>query len=245
MNWSPYKRKQTVDTDLVAQNAEAAGTALGLSGQALQDYVDAAVSAAELASGGGMPVVTNTEEMESLINDISGGNVPTTDVNELINNVADIGGLIDDPEVMNPNCLNYSYEPFVYQGGLTAETVEMHDADPFILLCALTGEELLTAQEEACNVLAEDDNGLWVAPTDDSPAYCLEQRDQEKLCPVTGCFDWITRQCGSQEVCDANAPSSAGLVIAIVALLLAAVVVGIVVYCLCCKSKDDDGYGKA
>ena len=193
-------------------------------------------------SSGNVP--TTTDEMENILNDISNGNVPTTDVNELINNVADIGGLID-PEVMNPSCLNYSYEPFVYQGDLTAETAELHEDDPFILLCALTGDALLEAQEQTCNVLAEDDNGLWVAPTDDSPAYCPEQRDQEKLCPVTGCFDWISRQCGSQEVCDANASSSAGLVIAIVALLLAAVVVGIVVYCLCCKSKDDDGYGKA
>ena len=151
-------------------------------------------------SSGNLP--TTTDDMESLLNDMSSGNVPTTDdVNALIDGMSDLTGMETDlfniDEVMNPNCLNYSYEPFVYQGGLTAETVEMHDADPFILLCALEGEELLTAQEEACNVLAEDDNGLWVAPTDDSPAYCLEQRDQENLCPVTGCFDWISRQCGS------------------------------------------------
>ena len=68
-------------------------------------------------SSGNLP--TTTDDMESLLNDMSSGNVPTTDdVNALIDSVSGMTGMDADlfniDEVMNPNCLNYSYEPFVF-----------------------------------------------------------------------------------------------------------------------------------
>ena len=91
--------------------------------------------------------------------------------------------------------------------------------------------------KESC--LSDEVDGVWLDATDDDTAHCLTYENMDILCPDTGCFDTLTASCASEELCDANAPSSAGLVIAIVVCLLAAVAVGILVYCLCCKSDGD------
>ena len=74
---------------------------------------------------------------------------------------------------------------------------------------------------------------------DGDVSKCLVYDDT--LCAESGCYDAfsLTAACETAEVCDANAASSAGLLIAVIVCLLAAVAVGVLVYCLCCKSSDD------
>ena len=94
-------------------------------------------------------------------------------------------------------------------------------------------------EELKATCLSDGVDGVWLDATDDDSAHCLLYGDAAVLCADSGCYDSVTASCASKELCDANAPSSAGLVIAIVVCLLAAVAVGILVYCLCCKSDGD------
>lgn len=100
---------------------------------------------------------------------------------------------------------------------------------------ALLGGGDIIETEDTCNA---SDTGVWYADGN----MCVHFDDT--TCADSGCYSKVLGSpvCQSKEVCDALAPSSAGLVIAIIVCLLAAVAVGILVYCLCCKSKDDNDY---
>ena len=100
---------------------------------------------------------------------------------------------------------------------------------------ALLGGGDIIETEDTCNA---SDTGVWYADGN----MCVHFDDT--TCADSGCYSKVLGSpvCQTKEICDALAPSSAGLVIAIIVCLLAAVAVGILVYCLCCKSKDDNDY---
>ena len=106
---------------------------------------------------------------------------------------------------------------------------------------ALSDNTDLFNTEESCKA----GDGVWAGAF--GVGTCTIFDDTE--CPDSGCytvaFGMNMKTCQTKEICDELRPSSAGLVIAIIVCLLAAVAVGILVYCLCCKSKGDDDYDKA
>ena len=61
-------------------------------------------------------------------------------------------------------------------------------------------------------------------------------------CPGGCAINYVCATAEQAEICDSldESGSSLGLVIGIIVGLLAAIAIGILVYCFCCKEKDDD-----
>ena len=84
----------------------------------------------------------------------------------------------------------------------------------------------------------------FVKAADDTVDYnqCLTYNNILADACDTGCLDAFTLNCGTQQACDDNAPSSIGLVIGILIAIIGCVAIGILIYCFCCKNKSDDNY---
>ena len=98
----------------------------------------------------------------------------------------------------------------------------------------------------ACESDPSLDN-VFVAAADVTVDYnkCLSYNNLLADGCSTSCLNVFTVDCGSQAECDEHAPSSLGLVIGILIAIIGCVAIGILVYCFCCKNKNDDGYHAA
>ncbi len=90
-----------------------------------------------------------------------------------------------------------------------------------------------------------DGDTVFVASTDvdNFSNKCLSYNNIFADACTSKCNDiYNFMTCETQQVCDDNAPSSIGLVIGIIIAIVGIIVIAILVYCFCCKNKNDDAY---